>query len=93
MATTRQITATWRQLIGVWALVEIVYQTVASMGDRGAPAGAIYAVLMTKGCSLKQCERLEQLLVRAGLVTKLGDVLYASKPWRRRWKATAKGGL
>jgi len=54
-----------------------VFATVAECGPTGAPAGIIYAALMAQGVTLSQYEGLERLLIRTGLVSKRGNVLYA----------------
>jgi hypothetical protein len=50
-----------------------VLETIEEAGALGAPSGAIYAALMTQGCSLNQYQSLMAPLERRGFITLEGD--------------------
>ncbi len=58
-------------------LVDAVVETVRESGPDGAPAGSIYAALMTLGFTLEQFERLMGALVGLGKLTKRGHLYFA----------------
>ena len=60
-------------------IIRAIYETVTASKD-GVPAGVLYAQLMTAGCTLRQYEQIEGMLIRSGMVTKKGDVLHATTP-------------
>ena len=65
------------EIASVLAAANAVVGAIKEAGPMGAPAGLIYAALMAQGVTLTQYQGLERLLIRTGLVTKRGDVLYA----------------
>lgn len=58
-------------------LMEAIYSAVEVAGDRGAPAGVIYAALTTHGCDLATYQHFEASLVEQGVLTKRGQLLFA----------------
>jgi hypothetical protein len=58
-------------------ILKAVYETIVEAGPMGAPAGHLYAALMTTGCTLDQYQQIETLLISTGKVRKSGHVLYA----------------
>jgi hypothetical protein len=58
------------------AILKAVYETIQEAGPMGAPAGHLYAALMSRGCTLEQYQTIENNLLRSGLVTKHGDCLF-----------------
>lgn len=61
-------------------VLSAVYDVLAGAGSDGVPAGSIYALLMAHGCTLEQYQGIEGMLVRTGLVSKRGDLLFANEP-------------
>lgn len=57
-------------------IASAIIDTVKEMGEQGAPAGIMYAALMGYGCSLNQFESIMSILVRAGKLTKHGDLYF-----------------
>ena len=57
-------------------IIRSIVQTVKECPD-GAPAGPMYAALMSQGCTLSQFESLMGGLVRAGKLRKSGDLYFA----------------
>ena len=53
----------------------------------GAPAGIMYAALMAQGCTLHQFEQITGGLVRAGMLTRDGDMLTATENGRATVRA------
>ena len=53
----------------------------------GAPAGIMYAALMTQGCTLHQFEQITGGLVRAGMLSRDGDMLTATENGRATVRA------
>lgn len=50
-------------------IVSATVDAVKAAGPHGAPAGVIYAALMTQGCSKSQFDSLMGALVRTGKLT------------------------
>lgn len=50
----------------VRTLLNVIVETVKEAGEQGAPAGPMYAALMTTGMSLEQFETIMGVLVRTG---------------------------
>ena len=67
------ITQTQQQAINF--IVKAVMDTIRESGTVGAPAGVLYAALMTQGCSFNQFTSLMGALERAGKV-RLEDDCY-----------------
>ncbi len=65
--------ATAAQLNGALSLVFAVTETIREMGS--APAGILYAGLMTRGVSMQDFDKLVGIITGAGLVEKRGDLL------------------
>jgi len=60
-------------------ICDAVIDSVRAAGPLGAPAGTLYAVLMTHGATLDQFERLMAGLVSVGKLTKRGDLYFAEE--------------
>ena len=58
-------------------LINCLVDAVKGAGDQGAPAGPMYAAMMTYGCRLDQFEMLIDIAVRAGKLRKQGHLLFA----------------
>lgn len=54
-----------------------IYEACAAKPE-GLPAGTVYALLMAQGCTLAQYEQIEALMLRSGVITKKGDLLFAA---------------
>lgn len=67
-------TPTAAQAQALRAIVAAVVDAIAAAGPLGAPGGTLYAALMAHGCTLSQFESLMAALVRAGKVTRSGDL-------------------
>lgn len=50
-------------------VVSATLDAIRAAGSHGAPAGVIYAALMTQGCRQSQFDSLMSALVRTGKVT------------------------
>jgi len=64
------------------ALIEIaraIVESVKAAGELGAPAGNLYAALMTVGCTEAQFERIMGGLCRAGVLIKTGHIYRMGK--------------
>ena len=68
------------QLIAFVELCDAVVSTVKETGPQGAPAGSLYAALMSGGATLQQFEQFMSVLVRAGRLRKSGDLYFYSEP-------------
>jgi hypothetical protein len=60
-------------------ICDAVVDSVKAAGPLGAPAGTLYAALMTHGATLSQFESLMGGLVRAGKLRKQGDLYFAGE--------------
>ncbi len=60
-------------------VVKAVLDAVKEMGPQGAPAGPLYAALMSQGCTLNQFQSLMGALERAGKVRRDGDLYFATE--------------
>ena len=58
-------------------ICDAVIDSVKAAGPLGAPAGTLYAALMTHGASLEQFESLMAGLVKIGKLTKQGHLYFA----------------
>ena len=58
-------------------IADAVVESVRVAGDQGAPGGMLYAALMAHGASFSQYQSLMGALVRAGKVTRRGDLYFA----------------
>lgn len=68
--------ATKEQIDAVRAVARAIVETVREMGSMGAPAGPMYAALMTKGCTLEQFEQITGALVRTKQLVRRGDCFF-----------------
>lgn len=59
-------------------VMEAIYDSVAVAGERGAPAGVVYAALMTHGCDLQTYQNFENSLTELGVLTKRGQLLFTN---------------
>jgi hypothetical protein len=57
-------------------IVSATLEAVAAAGPTGAPAGPLYAAMMTQGASLNQFESLMGCLVRAGKLRQDGNLYF-----------------
>lgn len=65
-------------------LIDAVIDAVKQAGPQGAPAGPMYAAMMTGGVTLEQFEKMMALIVTAGRLRKSGDLyFYVEQPRRR----------
>jgi hypothetical protein len=53
-----------------------IVETVKEMGKQGAPAGPLYAALMTTGMTLENFEQIMSGLVAAKMLRKSGQLYY-----------------
>ncbi len=60
----------------LFQICQAVIESVELAGDLGAPAGHLYAALMTVGCSLDQFESIMSALVKAGKLRRSGDLYF-----------------
>lgn len=67
---------TANDLLAFVQLCEAVIDAVKEMGPQGAPAGPLYAAVMTVGMSLEQFERLMDTIVRSGRLRKSGHLYF-----------------
>jgi hypothetical protein len=58
-------------------LAQAVLETVAEMGEQGAPGGVLYAALMVYGIGLETFESIMEGLVAVGKLRRSGDLYYA----------------
>lgn len=70
MAITQQQAAALRQVVGA------VVDTVREVEPHGAPGGVLYAGMMAQGCTLQQFQGIMAGCVRAGWLTKDGEVYH-----------------
>ena len=63
-----------QQIAAIRMLADAVVDAVKAAGSLGAPGGVIYAALMAHGCTLAQFESLMDALIRAGKLTRSGDL-------------------
>lgn len=66
-------------LIALVQLCNAIVDAVKEAGPQGAPAGPLYAALMTAGCTLEHFEYLMGVLVSAGRLRKSGDLYFFVK--------------
>lgn len=57
-------------------LVGAIIESVREMGEQGAPAGPLYAALMTVGITLDQFNTIMEALVKRGVLRHSGHVYY-----------------
>jgi hypothetical protein len=73
-------------LVAFLQLVEVVIDRVKDAGPQGAPAGPLYATLMSAGMTLQQFEQMMDAIVKSGRLRKSGhlyfyvDVTQETKP-------------
>ena len=60
-------------------VIAAIYETIRDASPGGTPAGVLYAALMQYGCTLSQFESIVEMLVRAGMIERKGDILRATK--------------
>lgn len=60
------------------AVLDAVVESIKEAGPLGVPGGSLYAVLMTRGCTLEQFETMMGVLVRLGKVRKSGQLYFAA---------------
>ncbi len=58
------------------AVLEIIVEAVKEGGPLGVPGGHLYAALMAYGCSLSLFERMMEVLVEEGKLTKRGQLYF-----------------
>jgi hypothetical protein len=69
---------TIEQLNHMRAILSAVTEAVAAGGSLGAPAGILYATLMTKGCTLSNFQAIMSALVQTGKITQQGDLYFSA---------------
>ncbi len=60
----------------VLMIVDAVIESVKVAGPLGAPAGVMYAALMSQGCTLDQFNQLTGALVGMGKLRRQGDLFF-----------------
>ena len=70
-----QLTVTQERAVRL--IVAAIMDTIRESGPMGAPAGVLYAGLMTQGCTLSQFESLMGSLVRMGALRLEDDCYHA----------------
>jgi hypothetical protein len=73
MSTEAQI----QQGVSVLKIIADIVIEAIQASPQGAPGGHLYAALMSTGMTLEQFERLINLLVETGKVTKRGQLYFA----------------
>ncbi len=68
---------TAEQKLAYIKIVQAVHETIVATGEAGIPAGHLYAALMPAGINLEQYQRIENLLVESGAVSKKNNLLKA----------------
>ena len=63
-------------------VADAIIDAVKAAGPLGAPAGVLYAALMGHGCTLSQFEQIMGGMVRAGLLTRSGDLYHVAEAGR-----------
>jgi hypothetical protein len=58
------------------AVCDAVIEGVKAAGPFGAPAGVLYAALLSQGCTLPQFENLMGALVRIGMISQRGQLYF-----------------
>ena len=71
------------------AVIDAILDAVAAGGTRGAPAGIMYAALMTHGCTLDQFNMITGAICRAGLIRRDGDLFHMLPKGEERRQARA----
>jgi len=66
-----------KAVVSLHKIVQAVVETVRECGSTGAPAGILYAVLMSYGATLEQFETMMRLLVEAKKLRKDGQLYFA----------------
>lgn len=64
------------QLKALAAICEAIIEAIKAAGDRGAPAGILYAALIAHGCSLTQFQSFMRGLEAAGKVRRHGELYF-----------------
>ena len=59
-------------------MVIVVYKMIEASGWKGIPAGTLYVRLMEHGCTADTYQRIEDILINAGMVKKSNYVLTAA---------------
>lgn len=68
-------------------LMEAIYESVAITGDRGAPAGYVYAALLQMpGMTLEIYQNFENSLVEQGILRKSGQLLFVVPEVAKQFK-------
>jgi len=68
---------TVQQMLALKQVADAIIESVKECGSSGAPAGPMYAALMSRGCTLEQFEQIMSGLVKAGKLRKSGNIYYA----------------
>lgn len=63
----------------IMAVTNVFLETIQEAGERGAPAGPMYAMAAAHGITLAQFEWVMNVLIDAGRITKRGHVYYAKE--------------
>lgn len=65
-----------RALAEICAAIDL---TIQEQGDQGAPAGVLYAALMSQGCSLHMFEQIMSAMVATGRVRYANHCYYSTQ--------------
>lgn len=65
--------------IEAWAKIAKAIIETIELCPNGAPAGQLYAAVMTVGVSLEDFERLMEMIYKTGWVRKQGHLYYPGK--------------
>lgn len=69
-----------RAVAALRLILDGIVDAVTACEPIGAPGGVIFAALMERGCSLEQYQQLMGALVRAGKLTREGDLYHLATP-------------
>jgi hypothetical protein len=68
------------QIKALRAIGNAIIDSVQAHGALGAPAGTLYATLMTYGCTLEQFNQIMAGLVAAKMLRKQGHLYFSAAP-------------
>jgi hypothetical protein len=60
------------------SIAAAIVDAVKAAGPLGAPGGVIYAAMSAQGCTLNQFTQIMAGMVRAGLLTRDGDLYHVA---------------
>ena len=80
MSTTTNDTKRDQAVAALRLILDGIVDAVTACEPIGAPGGVIFAALMAQGCTLAQYQHLMGALVRAGKLTRDGDLYHLATP-------------